>query len=198
MNPVTQIVLTDLVCRLGVSDAAVERALVTTLQHFTAESRNPIVALTGRTPAQYLDTSLTTPRFHAMLASIALKIEGREADARLAWEAYVQREIATATRAHEALPESALLGDVEAVRRIGRGLGLDDDQTDQLIPGIVLTLAMGYYYRPVGDRHLTLTEALSRVTADELAEMLRHASLSAAGRTADAADALRSFQQGSH
>ncbi|MXM62190.1 hypothetical protein GR925_01665 [Streptomyces sp. HUCO-GS316] len=198
MNTVTQIVLTDLVCRLGVSPAAVETALVKTVQHFDSESRNPIVARTGRTPAEYLATSLTTPRFHAMLASIALKAEGREADARLAWEAYVQREIATATRAHEAVPETALLGDVEAVRRIGRGVGLDDDQTDQLIPGIVLTLAMGYYYRPAGDQHLTLTEALSRVAADELTEMLRHASLSAAGRTEDAAHALRRFQQGSH
>lgn len=196
MNPVTQIPLTDLVCRLGVRTETVQRALSDTVQQLDQESHDPSVARTGRTPAQHLAISLTTPRAHAMVESIALRLEGREADARLLWEAYVLREITTATRAYEAVPKTALIGDAEAIRRIARGLGLYGDRTDQLIPSVVLMLAMGYYYRADADRHLTLVDILSRVVAEELTEMLRHAALMTAGRANEAAEVLRRFQQG--
>lgn len=187
----TDILCASLVARLGVTPAAAEAALYATLQHFHAEAHNPAVARTGLTPADYLNTALQTPRFAATLSASALMADGREADARLNWEAHVQREIADAERAHQAVPPTATLGNQAAIHRVGRSLGLSDERTDQLVPRIVLTLATGYPYRAHHQRHLTLTGILTQVTAAELTELLRHTALAADGRTEEAAAALR-------
>ncbi|MFI1436543.1 hypothetical protein [Streptomyces lydicus] len=190
-----QILCSEVVNRLGVHPAAAESALLATLEHFHAEAHHPAVARAGRTPAEYLAVAVTTPRFAATLSSTALMADGREADARLSWEASVQREMSAAMEAHRAVPPTALLGNPHAIRPIGRRLGLSNEQTDQFIPSIVLTLAAGYPYRSAHQRHLSLTDILARVTKEELAELLRHTALSVAGRTEEAAAMLRRFQR---
>lgn len=190
-----QILCWDVANRLGVHPAAAESALLATLEHFHAEAHHPAVARAGRTPAEYLDVAVTTPRFAATLSSSALMADGREVDARLNWEAYVQREVSAARLAHKAVPATALLGNPDAVHRIGRGLGLSDEQTDQFIPGIVLTLAAGYPYRTARQRHLSLTDILAQIAAEDLTELLRHTALSAAGLTDDAAAVLQRIQR---
>ncbi|MFI5800248.1 hypothetical protein [Streptomyces sp. NPDC051677] len=173
----------------------VDAALLVTLNHFASESHDPAVAYTGLTPDQYVALSLSTPRFEATLASAALRVEGREADARLNWEAYVQREQEAARLAHEAIPKTALLADADAIHRIGHQLGLCGECTDQLVSGVVLTLSLGYPYRLADQRHLSLTDLLAQVTTEELTELLRHAAHSARGRTEEAAATLRRMQR---
>ncbi|KFF97996.1 hypothetical protein IQ62_27105 [Streptomyces scabiei] len=185
----------SVVRRLSLRPTTVEAALLVTLHRFSGESHNPAVAYIGHTPDQYVVLSLSTPRFEATLASAALKAEGRETDARLNWETFVQREQETARLAHEAIPKTALLADADAIHRIGRQLGLCADCTDQLVSGVVLTLALGYPYRFADQRHLSLTDLLAQVTAEELPELLRHAAHSAAGRTEEAAATLQCMQR---
>ncbi|MFE9770617.1 hypothetical protein ACFYOV_02825 [Streptomyces sp. NPDC005931] len=192
---VLQILCANLANRYGVHPAAAESALLATLEHFHAESHDPAVARAGLTPAQYLNEAVQSPRFAAMLSASALLADGREADARLNWEAYVQREVSAAKRAHEAVPPTALLGNPDAIHRIGGRLGLSDEHTDQLIPRIVLTLATGYPYRSARQRHLSLTDILAQVTSAELTALLRHTALLAAGRTEEAAATLRRIQR---
>ncbi|MFC8671443.1 hypothetical protein ACFUEN_02070 [Streptomyces griseorubiginosus] len=181
--------------RLSLRPTTVNDALLATLHHFSGESRNPAVANIGLTPDQYVQRSLSTPRFEATLASTALKAEGREADARLNWEAFVQREQEAARHAHEAIPKTALLADSDAIHRIGRQLNLCDECTDQLVSGVVLTLALGYPYRTADQQHLSLTDLLAQVTTKELTELLRHAAQSATGRTEEAAATLRRLRR---
>ncbi|MFI6464582.1 hypothetical protein [Streptomyces sp. NPDC050538] len=196
MNPDTlKDLCASVVHRLSLRPTTVEAALLVTLHHFSGESRNPAVAYIGLTPDQYVLRSLSTPRFEATLASVALKAEGREADARLNWEAFVQREQEAARLAHEAIPKTALLVDADAIHWIGRQLGLCDERTDQLVSGVVLTLALGYPYRLADQWHLSLTDLLAQVTTEELTELLRHAAHSEAGRTEEAAAALRRMQR---
>ncbi|MFG2022275.1 hypothetical protein [Streptomyces sp. NPDC048825] len=196
MNPDTlKALCASVVRRLSLRLTTVEAALLVTLHHFSSESRNPAVAYIGLTPEQYVVLSISTPRFEATLASAALKAEGREADARLNWEAFVQREQEAARLAHEAIPKTALLADADAIHRIGRQLGLCGERTDQLISGVVLTLALGYPYRLAGQRHLSLTDLLAQVTTEELTELLRHAAYAAEGRGEEAAATLRRMQR---
>ncbi|WP_105968376.1 hypothetical protein [Streptomyces geranii] len=192
MNPdMLKDLCASVVSRLSLRPTTVEAALLVTLHLFSGESRNPAVAHIGLTPDQYVLRSLSTTRFEATLASAALKAEGREADARLNWEAFVQREQESARLAHEAIPKSALLADAGAVHSIGRQLGLCGECTDQFVSGIVLTLALGYPYRRADQRHLSLTDLLAQVTTEELTELLRHAAHSATGHTEDPAATLR-------
>ncbi|MEU9238553.1 hypothetical protein [Streptomyces sp. NPDC048385] len=192
----SQILCASLVARLGVSLDAAESALLATLEHFHAQAHNPAVARAGFTPDEYLLTAMRTPRFKATLTASALMADGRETDSRLSWEAFVQREIAAAECARQAVPPTALLGDRDAVHRIGQRLGLSGKQTDQFIPSIVLTLAQGYPYRAPEQRHLSLTDILAQVTTEDLTEFLRHAALSASGRAREAAAASRRMQRG--
>ncbi|MEW2117723.1 hypothetical protein AB0945_21530 [Streptomyces sp. NPDC005474] len=196
MNPDTlKDLCASVVSRLSLRPTTVEAALLVTLHHFSGESRNPAVAHIGLTPDQYVLRSLSTPRFEATLTSAALKAEGREADARLNWEAFVQREKEAARLAHEAIPKTALLADADAIHRIGRQLGLCGECTDQFVSGVVLTLALGYPYRLADQWHLSLTDLLAQVTTEELTELLRHAAHSATGRTEEAAATLRRMQR---
>ncbi|MGR3872739.1 hypothetical protein ACUXZZ_29790 [Streptomyces graminifolii] len=196
MNPDTlKDLCASVVSRLSLRPTTVEAALLVTLHHFSGESRDPAVAYIGLTPDQYVLRSLSTPRFEATLVSAALKAEGREVDARLNWEALVQREQETARLAHEAVPKTALLADADAIHRIGRQLGLCAECTDQLVSGVVLTLALGYPYRLADQWHLSLTDLLAQVTTEELTELLRLAALAAAGRTEEAAAAIRRIQR---
>jgi hypothetical protein len=181
----------DLVDRLGVHPAIVAHVLLATVEHFDAESHSALVRQSGLSPAEYLDIVLTTPRFAATLTAGALMAAGREADARLHWDAYVQREAQAANLAHQGVPASAPLGNPKALHRIGGRLGLSEEETDELIPRIILTIAAGYPFRPIHQRHLSLTDALTQCTAEDLTVMLRHAALSKAGRTEEAAAALR-------
>ncbi|WP_063734414.1 hypothetical protein [Streptomyces sp. RTd22] len=190
-----QMLCASVVSRYGVHPDAAESALLATLEHFHAESHDPAVARTGRTSTQYLNEAMQSPRFAAMLSASALMADGREADARLNWEAYVQREVSAARQAHEVVPPSAPLGNPDEIHRIGRRLGLRDEQTDQLIRRIVLTLATGYPHRSAHQRHLSLTDILTQVTSSELTLLLRHTALLAAGRTDEAAAALRRIQR---
>ncbi|MFE2842602.1 hypothetical protein ACFXKS_03410 [Streptomyces scopuliridis] len=195
LNFASEILCASLVSRLGVHRAAAESALLATLEHFHAESHNPAVVRVGLSPAEYMDTAMQTSRFAAILSSSALRADGREADARLNWEAYVQREIAAAERAHRAVPPTALLGDPAAIHRVGRRLGLSDEQTNQFVLGVVLTLATGYPYRCAHQRHMSLTDILAQITTEDLTELLRHTALSAAGHTEEAAAMLRRMQR---
>ncbi|MCZ4099825.1 hypothetical protein [Streptomyces sp. H39-C1] len=191
----SQILCASLVSRLGVHPAAAESALLATLEHFHAQSRNPVVVGAGFTPAEWMETALRTPRFKATLTASALLADGREADSRLSWEAYVQREMALAQRAHQAVPPTAPLGNLDAMRHIGRCLSLNDERTDQLIPDIVLTLALGYPFRSLHLRHLSLTGILTQVTTEDLAELLRHAAPSARAHPEGAAATFRRVQR---
>ncbi|MFJ4939044.1 hypothetical protein ACIP8U_34980 [Streptomyces pseudovenezuelae] len=196
MNPnMLKDLCASVVSRLSLRPTTVEAALLVTLHHFSGESRNPAVAHIGLTPDQYVRRSLSTPRFEATLASAALKAEGREADARLNWEAFVQREQEAAKLAHAAIPKTALLADSDAIHRIGRQLDLCGECTDQFVSGVVLTLALGYPYRTADQWHLSLTDLLAQVTTEELTELLRHAAQSATGRTEEAAATLRRMQR---
>ncbi|MBX7551502.1 hypothetical protein K1Y78_26555 [Streptomyces sp. tea 10] len=192
MHPIAlQMLCASVVSRFGVHPAAAESALLATLEHFHAEAHSPTVARSGLTPTEYLNESMHTARFSAMLSASALWADGRDIDARLNWKAYVQRETAAAKNAHDAVPPTALLGNPDAIHRIGHRVGLSSEQTDQLIPGIVLTLAAGYPYRSAQQRHMTLTDILAQTTATDLVELLRHAALLAQGRTEAAAAQLR-------
>lgn len=104
LNLASEILYASLVSRLGVDRAAAESALLATLEHFHIESHNPAVVRAGLSPADYMDTVMQTARFAATLSSAALMADGRDADARLNWKAYVQREIAVAERAQQAVP----------------------------------------------------------------------------------------------
>ncbi|MFI1100222.1 hypothetical protein [Streptomyces melanogenes] len=173
----------SVVNRFGVRTVAVESALLATLEYFHAESRNRAIAQFGLTPAEYLHRAMQTPCFEATLSTGALMADGREADARLNWEAYLQREESTAKRAHQAVPPTALLGDPDAIHRIGHRLGLSDEQTDQLTSRIVLTVATGYPYRSPCQLHLSLTDMLAQVTTEDLTLLLQLTALSATEHT---------------
>ncbi|MEV0257687.1 hypothetical protein AB0H82_25945 [Streptomyces sp. NPDC050732] len=187
----SQILCASLVSQLGVHPAAAESALLATLEHFRTQSHNPAVRRAGLTPDEYMEAALPTPRFRATLIASALMADGRETDARLSWEAHMQREMEAAKRAHQAVPATVLVGNPDAIHRIGRQLGLGDEQTDQLVAGIVLMLATGYPFRARHQRHLSLADILAQITAEDLAELLLHAALSAAARTEEAAAMLR-------
>ncbi|MFJ4688018.1 hypothetical protein [Streptomyces sp. NPDC088789] len=192
----SQILCAGLAASLGVSLNAAESALLATLEHFHAQSHDPAVTRAGFTPDEYLLTAVRTPRFKATLTAGALMADGREADSRLSWEAFLQREIAAAECAHQAVPPTALLGDLDAVHRVGRRLGLSEKQTDEFVCGIVLTLAQGYPYRAPEQRHLSLADILAQVTTEDLTEFLRHAAFSASGCAREAAAAARRMQRG--
>ncbi|MFD5428250.1 hypothetical protein [Streptomyces sp. NPDC127084] len=194
-NIALQFICATFASRYGIHPASTESALLATLDQIHAESHDPTVARSGLTPDQYRRESIRTPRFTAMVTAAALWAEGREADSRLAWEAYVQQEASDAEHAHRAVPPTALLGNPEEIHRVGRRVGLSDDQTDQLIPGIVRTLATGYPHRAPNLRHLSLTGVLAEVTADDLTLLLRHAALVADGRRDEATAMLRRIQR---
>ncbi|KPI32311.1 hypothetical protein [Streptomyces sp. NPDC021608] len=196
MNTIeSQILCARLAGRLGVHPAAAETALLATLEHFRAQSHDPGVVWAGLTPDEYMEAALRAPRFRATLQASALVADGREADARLSWEAFMQREMSDAKRAHQAVPPTVLMGNPGAIRRIGRRLGLSDEQTDQLVADIVLTLATGYPFRAHHQRHLSLADILTQVTAEDLTELLQHAALAATGRDEEAAAMLRRIQR---
>ncbi|KAB1989831.1 hypothetical protein [Streptomyces triticiradicis] len=188
----------ELVTHLGVTHAAADNALLVTLDRFHSESHEPAVARAGLTPTEYMRTALDTLRFKATLIFTALLADGRGADARLSWEMFIEEEIAVIERAREALPPTALLQDVHAMRRIGRSLGLRDEQTGELVPGIIHSIAAGYPYRGPCQQDLSLTDILALVTTEDLTHCLRHAALVAEGRSRDAAEALRRMQHGAH
>ncbi|MFB7742460.1 hypothetical protein [Streptomyces sp. NPDC056132] len=179
----SQILCGSLMARLGVSLDAAESALLATLEHCHAQSHDPSVTRAGFTPDEYMLITVRTPRFKAHLTACALLADGREADSRLSWEAFVQREFDAAERARHAVPPTALLGDLDAVHRVGRWLGLSDEQTDQFVPDIVFTLAQGYPYRAPEQRHLNLVEMLALVTTEDLTEFLRTAAYDQVRRT---------------
>ncbi|MFF3976993.1 hypothetical protein [Streptomyces sp. NPDC001828] len=195
LNLASHILCASLANELGIEHAAAESALLATLEQFHIESHNPAVARAGLSPAEYMDTAMQTTRFAATLSSAALMAASRDADAQLNWEAYVQREIAEAERARQAVPPTALLGDPAAIHRIGRRLGLSDEQTDQLVSGIVLTLATGYPYRCVHQRAMSLTDILAQVTTKDLTELLEQTILSAVGHTEEATARLRRIKR---
>ncbi|MEU4166169.1 hypothetical protein AB0F46_04685 [Streptomyces sp. NPDC026665] len=188
----------ELVAELGVTHAAADSALLVALDRFHSEAHEPAVAGAGLTPAQYMQAAVDTLRFKATLICVALLADGREADARLSWEMFIEEEIAVIERARKALPPTALLANVHAMRRIGRRLGLRDEQTDELVPGIMHSIAAGYPYRGPCQQDLSLTDILALVTPEDLTHCLRHAALVAEGRSQDAADALRRMQRGAH
>ncbi|WJV48937.1 hypothetical protein [Streptomyces flavofungini] len=169
--------------RHGIHPDIVENAQRITLKHFHAEAQEPAVALAGHACDHYLRLAIPTTRFAATLTSSSLLIADREADGRLHWEAYVQREAAAATAIHRALPKTALLGNSEAVHRIGRTFGLTKEATNELTAEIVLTLAVGHPYRPADQRHLTLADTLTQITDDDLAALLVQGVLMALRRT---------------
>lgn len=146
------------------------------------------------TPIKYLGLALKSDRFKALLIAATLTAAGRDADASLTWAAYLDREMAATKLAHEAVPDTAVLGDPEAIRRVGRPLGLTDEHTDRLIPGLIFTIATGYPYRAASMRHLSLTQVLVQLTAEDLAELLQHAALVEAGCTEGADILLRRIQ----
>ncbi|WP_329318041.1 hypothetical protein [Streptomyces sp. NBC_01262] len=179
---------------LGVHPDAAARALRAALGLFRAQAHHPVIANTGMTPAEYLGLALQSDRFTALLIAATLTAAGRDADARLAWAAYLDREMSATKLAHEAVPATAILGNADAIHRIGRQLGLADEHTDRLIPGLVFTIATGYPYRAANMRHLSLTGVLAQLTAEDLTELLQHAALVDAGRTEHAAVLLRRIQ----
>ncbi|MFE1923369.1 hypothetical protein ACFW91_12455 [Streptomyces asoensis] len=196
MNPIeSQILCARLVGRLGVHPGAAQRALLATLEHFRAKSHDPGVVWAGLTPDEYMEAALRTPHFRATLQASALLADGRESDARLSWEVFMKREMSAAQRTHQAVPPTVLVGNPGAIHRIGRRLGLNDEQTDQLVADIVLTLATGYPFRARHQRHLSLADILTQVTPEDLAELLQHAALSATGRDEEAAAMLRRIQR---
>ncbi|MEU2558404.1 hypothetical protein ABZ626_03515 [Streptomyces longispororuber] len=162
-----------------------------TLKHFHEEGHHPAVARAGYTCAQYLDRAIPTPRFAATLTSSALTIAGRKADGRLYWETYVHRETATARAAHQAVPATATLGDQDSINNIGRSLGFSDETTNELIADIVLTLTVGYPYRSASQHHLSLTEVLAQITADDLTELLVDSALATLSRAQQTASPRR-------
>ncbi|MGW6393282.1 hypothetical protein ACWFR1_22875 [Streptomyces sp. NPDC055103] len=178
------------ISRFGVSPAAATYAVRRALNQFQAESYDPAIAQAGRTPAEYLAGALSGPRFTATVHSIALAADGREVDARLFWEAHRQREIDAVQQAHLAVPTTALLGSLEAIHRVGESLGLGAARTEELTAGIVLMIAAGYPHRPRELEHLTLTDCLTQIGAEDLRVYLAHAALIAGGHSA-VADVLQ-------
>ncbi|MFI9149445.1 hypothetical protein [Streptomyces sp. NPDC053367] len=189
-------VIAHVIQNLGVSPAAARHAVGATIRHFDAESTNPAIINAGLTSDEYLQRAVTTRRFTATFVAAAVHADGREADARLVWAVFLQREASAARTAHRAVPATAPLGSPGTIRRIGKQLGLPDEITDQLTADIVLNLAMGYPYRSPGHQHLSLTDLLGQVTVQELADMLHHSALVAAGHAQEAATALRRMQRG--
>ncbi|MGM9465347.1 hypothetical protein [Streptomyces murinus] len=180
----------SLSARLGVTLAAAEAALLTTIEHFQVNSHDPAVLRAGITPADYMQISLRTIHFSALLTCSALIADGRDADALLEWEEYERRTTADAQRAHQAVPASAVLGDPDAIHRVGRSVGLSDQRTDQLTAGIVRTLATGFPYRGPGQGEASLTDLLAALTAEELADLLRRAMQLSDGQADEAAAKL--------
>ncbi|MBP5905757.1 hypothetical protein F3K40_08230 [Streptomyces sp. LBUM 1478] len=179
---------------LGVHPDAAARALRAALDLFRAQAHHPAIVNAGITPAEYLGLALKSDRFKAMLIAATLTAAGRDADARLTWTAYLDREMETTRLAQQAVPANAILGNPDAIHRVGRQLGLADEHTDRLIPGLVFTIATGYPYRSAGMRHLSLTDVLAQLTAEDLTELLQHAALVDAGRAEEAAVLLRRIQ----
>ncbi|MER6367509.1 hypothetical protein ABT255_03855 [Streptomyces mirabilis] len=179
---------------LGVHPDAAARALRAALGLLRAQAHHPVIANAGMTPTEYLGLALTSDRFKALLMAATLTAAGRDADARLTWTAHLDREMAATRTAHEAIPATAILGDPDTIHRVGRQLGLTDEHTDQLIPGLVFTIATGYPYRSADMRHHSLTDVLAQLTAEDLTELLQHAALVDAGRAEEAAILLRRIQ----
>jgi hypothetical protein len=195
MNPTTLRTLSLRIAEeLGVHPDAAARALRASLGLFRAQANHPAIANAGMTPTEYLGLALESDRFKALLMAATLTAAGRGADARLIWTAYLDREMAATRTAHEAVPATAILGDLDAVHRVGRQLGLADEQTDRLIPGLVFTIATGYPYRSAGMQHLSLTDVLAQLTAEDLTVLLQHAALVDTGRAEEAAVLLRCIQ----
>ncbi|WP_405613245.1 hypothetical protein [Streptomyces sp. NBC_00076] len=195
MNPTTMHTLSVRIAEeLGVHPDAAARALRAVLGLFRSQAHHPAVANAGMTPIKYLGLALKSDRFKALLIAATLTAAGRDADASLTWAAYLDREMAATKLAHEAVPDTAVLGDPEAIRRVGRPLGLTDEHTDRLIPGLIFTIATGYPYRAASMRHLSLTQVLVQLTAEDLAELLQHAALVEAGCTEGADILLRRIQ----
>ncbi|MEU6475363.1 hypothetical protein ABZ858_00460 [Streptomyces sp. NPDC047017] len=186
----TDMMCVNLVNRLDVTMDAARSALDTTLHRVHIESHDPRVANAGLTPADYLTIALRTPRFAAMHSAGALRDDGREADARLSWEAYLEREMTNATGAHQAVPATAPLGDPQIIHQAGRNVGLSDEYTDALIPHLVLRLARGYPFRGPDLRDLTLTDVLAMVTVEDLGDLLWLAAVEMGARPDEAATEL--------
>ncbi|WP_172387143.1 hypothetical protein [Streptomyces sp. MNP-20] len=162
-----------LIDRLGIHPHSVNTALKTTVDEYRARASHPAIARSGLTPAQCLSAAIRTPHFRASASWRALTLDGRDIDARLLWEAYLQRQASAAKRALRAVPRTAVLGNPDALRCMGRQLGLDDEQTEQLVLNIAVTVRSGYPYRPASLRHLTFPELLAEIPADQLAAMLQ-------------------------
>ncbi|MCB8906812.1 MULTISPECIES: hypothetical protein [unclassified Streptomyces] len=177
------------ITRFGVDQRVAESAVRRILRQFQAEARDPAVARAGRTPDEYLAAALPGPRFPAAVHSTALAFAGREAEAEALWDAHVKEEREAVQRAHLAVPPTALLGNLEAIHNVGTTLSLGPRRTERLVAGIVLTIAAGYKHRPRDMEHLSLTDLLSQVDAEELQTYLLHALLLEDGRREEA-DAL--------
>ncbi|MEV0444983.1 hypothetical protein AB0I84_21605 [Streptomyces spectabilis] len=175
MNNALQALAARLVARLDIHPHSVDTALKYTVDEWRARASHPVIARSGLTLTQCLNTATRTSNFRATASWRALTLDGRDADARLLWANYLQREASAARRALQAVPHTAVLGNPEALRRIGRQLGLEGDRTDQLTLHIVATLRIGYPFRPASLRQLTLAELLAEIPADELVGMLQDA-----------------------
>ncbi|MFE5970104.1 hypothetical protein [Streptomyces sp. NPDC056463] len=178
------------ITRFGLNPRFAETAVRRTLRQFQAEARNSAIARAGRTPAEYLAAALPGPRFTAAVHSTALAFAGREAEAEVLWHAHIKAEREAVQRAHLDVPPTALLGNLEAIHNVGETLNLGPRRTERLVAGIVLTIAAGYAHRPRDMDHLSLTDSLAQVDAEELHFYLVHAVLTEDGHQAEA-DALR-------
>ncbi|MGA5637698.1 hypothetical protein ACPCTN_02955 [Streptomyces cinereoruber] len=174
------------ITRFGVPQLAAENAVRHTLRQFQAEAHNSAVARVGRTPAEYLAAALPGPRFTAAVHSTSLAFAGRKADARALWDAHLKAEREAIQRAHLDVPPTALLGNLEAIHNVGETLNLSPRHTERLVAAIVLAIASGYPHRPPALQHLSLTDCLTQVEADELHDYLLHAVLTENGHQAEA------------
>lgn len=178
------------ITRFGLHPSAAESAVRRTLWLFKAEAHHPAVARAGRTPDEYLAAALPGPRFTAAVHYAALTLAGREAEAELLWDAHDKAEREAVQRAHLDVPPTALLGNLEAIHNVGETLNLNPQRTERLVAGIVLRIAAGYAHRPREIDHLSLTDCLAQVDAEELHTYLLHAVLLDDGYQAEA-DALQ-------
>ncbi|MFB7828875.1 hypothetical protein [Streptomyces hydrogenans] len=174
------------ITRFGVPQATAENAVRHTLRLFETEASNPTVARAGRTRTDYLAVALPGPRFTAIVHSTALAFAGREAEAHVLWDAYLKAEREAVQRAHLDVPPTALLGNLEAIHEVGNKLNLNPRHTERLVAAIVLTIAAGYAHRPQDMEHLSLTDCLALVDADELHGYLLHAVLIENGHRVEA------------
>ncbi|MEV7279696.1 hypothetical protein [Streptomyces sp. NPDC093111] len=175
--------------RFGIDPRIAESAVRRTLRQFQAEARHPAIARAGRTPGEYLAAALPGPRFTAAVHSTALAFAGREPEAEVLWDAHIKAEREAVQRAHLDVPPTALLGNLQAIHSVGKTLNLSPRRTERLVASIVNTIAAGYPCRPREMDHLSLTDSLAQVDAEELEIYLLHASLVEDGHQA-AADVI--------